>query len=72
MPRNLKELCSLLAILGYQRPFIPNFIKIAQPVTALLKANAPFEWTNKCCKAINLLIDIVTFSPILVAPDQDQ
>jgi len=72
MLRNLKELHSRLGILGYQWPFIPNFTKIAQPVTALLKANAPFEWTNKCCKAINLLIDIVTFSPVLVAPDQDQ
>ena len=27
MPRNLKELHSLLGILGYQWPFIPNFIK---------------------------------------------
>ena len=50
----------------------PKLHKIAQPVTALLKANAPFGWTNKCCKAINLLINIVTSSPVLVAPDQDQ
>jgi len=28
--------------------------------------------TLKCRKAIDLLIDIVTFSPVLVAPDQDQ
>jgi hypothetical protein len=41
-PRNLKELRSLLGILGYQRPFILNFVKIARPVTALLKANAKF------------------------------
>lgn len=28
--------------------------------------------TLKCRKAIDLLIDIVTFSPVLVAPDQDR
>jgi hypothetical protein len=71
-PHNLKELRSLLGILGYQCPFILNFAKIARPVTALLKANAKFIWTDECKKAIDLLIDVVTSSPVLVAPDQDR
>jgi hypothetical protein len=71
-PKNLKELRSLLGVLGYQWPFIPNFAKIAWPVTALLKANAKFIWTDECKATIDLLIDIVTSTPILVAPDQDQ
>jgi hypothetical protein len=71
-PHNLKELRSLLGILGYQCPFILNFAKIARPVTALLKANAEFIWTDECKKAIDLLIDVVTSSPVLVAPDQDR
>jgi hypothetical protein len=70
-PRNLKELRSLLGVLGYQCPFIPNFTKIAHPVTALLKANAEFIWMDECRKAIDLLVDVVTSSPVLVAPDQD-
>jgi hypothetical protein len=61
-----------LGILGYQCPFIPNFAKIARPVTALLKANAEFIWTDECRKAIDLLINVVTLSPVLVAPDQDR
>jgi hypothetical protein len=61
-----------LGVLGYQRPFIPNFTKIARPVTALLKANAEFIWTDECRKAIDLLIEVVTSSPVLVTPDQDQ
>ena len=28
-PKNIKELCSILGVLGYQRPFIPGFAKIA-------------------------------------------
>jgi hypothetical protein len=72
VPRNLKELRSLLGVLGYQQPFIPNFTKIAQPVMALLKADADFVWTEECKKAIDLLINIVTSAPILIAPDQDR
>jgi hypothetical protein len=68
-PRNLKELRSLLGVLGYQCPFILNFVKIAHPVTALLKANAEFIWTDECKKAIDLLVNVVTSSPVLVAPD---
>ena len=45
-PCNLKELCSLLSVLGYQCPFIPNFAKIACPVTALLKAGADTEMSQ--------------------------
>jgi hypothetical protein len=28
-PRNLKDLCKVLGVLGYQRPFIPNFAALA-------------------------------------------
>jgi len=42
------------------------------PVTALLKANTEFIWTDECRKAINLLVDVVTSSPVLIAPNQDQ
>jgi hypothetical protein len=70
-PKNLKELRLLLGVLGYQQPFILNFAKIARPVMALLKANAEFIWTNECKATIDLLINIVTSSPVLVALDQD-
>jgi hypothetical protein len=37
-----------------------------------LKANTEFIWTDKCRKAIDLLINVVTSGPVLVAPDQDR
>jgi hypothetical protein len=37
----------------------------------LLKKDTPFEWTSDCRASLDTLIDIVTSSPILVAPDQD-
>jgi len=37
----------------------------------LLKKDTPFKWTLECCQALDTLIDIITSSLVLVAPDQD-
>ena len=47
-PQNLKDLHSVLGVLGYQRPFIPNFATVAKLLTNLLKADTPFIWTEEC------------------------
>ena len=47
-PRTLhtvKEVCSVLGVLGYQRPFIPNYTNIACPLITLTKKNQTFQWT---------------------------
>ena len=71
-PRTLttvKEVRSILGVLGYQRPFIPNYANIARPLTALTKKDRPFEWTSECREALDTLIDIVTGGPSLRQPD---
>ena len=68
---NVKEVQKVLGVLGYQRPFIPNFAHFARPLTNLLKKETPFQWTSECQKALDTLIKIVTTSPVLVASDQD-
>jgi hypothetical protein len=68
---NVKEVRKVLSVLGYQRPFIPNFAGFTHPLTNLLKKDAIFDWTPECCQALDTLIEIVTSSPVLVAPDQD-
>jgi len=69
--KNVKEVRKVLGVLGYQCPFIPNFTSFARPLTNLLKKDTPFEWTPDCRTSLDTLINIVTLSPILVAPDQD-
>ena len=69
--RNVKEVWKVLRVLGYQRPFIPNFASFARPLTNLLKKDTIFEWTSECHQALDTLIDIITSSPVLVAPNQD-
>jgi hypothetical protein len=58
--KNVKEICKILGVLRYQRPFIPNFASFARPLTNLLKKETPFEWTPNCCASLDTLIDIVT------------
>jgi hypothetical protein len=68
---NIKEVRKVLSVLRYQCPFIPNFAGFAHPLTNLLKKDTILEWTLECRQALDTLIDIVTLSPVLVAPDQD-
>ena len=68
---NVKEVRKVLSVLGYQRPFIPNFAGFTHPLTNLLKKDAIFDWTPECCQALDTLINIVTLSSVLVAPNQD-
>jgi hypothetical protein len=70
--KNVKEIRKVLGVLGYQCPFIPNFAHFARPLTNLLKKDTPFKWTPKCCASLDTLIDIITSSPVLVAPNQEQ
>ncbi len=68
---NVKEVRKILGVLSYKWPFIPNFAGFARPLTNLLKKDTIFKWTPNCRQALDTLIDIVTSSPVLVAPDQD-
>ena len=65
----VKEVRSVLGVLGYQRPFIPHYADIARPLTALTKKNHPFSWTPECRKALDTLINAVTQGPTLAQLD---
>ena len=71
-PRTLntvKEVRSILGVLGYQRPFIQNYTNIARPLVTLTKKDQPFIWTEECQSALNTLIDIILNNPSLQQPD---
>jgi hypothetical protein len=71
-PRQLstvQEVRSILGVLGYQHPFIPNFAKIAKPLVTLTKKDHPFSWTEECETTLNTLINIIPDNPSLRQPD---
>jgi RNase H-like domain found in reverse transcriptase len=69
MLSSVKQVRSTLGVLGYQRPFIPGFAHLAQPLTQLLKKGRAFEWTKECTEALDKLIAIVTSDPVLHWPN---
>ena len=54
-PTNLRQIWAFLGHTGFYRRFIQDFSKIARPLTALLAKNVPFEFTEKCVKAFQIL-----------------
>jgi hypothetical protein len=43
-PKSVHQVRSFLGLAGYYRRFIPNFFKIAKPITDLLKKGEKFVW----------------------------
>jgi hypothetical protein len=71
-PRTLstvKQVRSILGVLGYQRPFIPNYTNIAQPLVVLTKKTQAFLWTKDCTDALNKLINIILDNPSVLQPN---
>lgn len=68
-PRNLKETRSFLGMAQFYRKFIPNFSKIALPLTDLTKKERTFQWTDKEEESFQKLKDALTTAPVLRVPD---
>jgi hypothetical protein len=57
---------------GYYQRFIPNFSRIAKPITELLKKEAKFVWSQKCEDAFHALRQHLTTTPMLAQPDSSK
>jgi hypothetical protein len=49
--------------------FIPNFSKIAKPITELLKKGTKYVLSKDCDDTFQTLKKLLTTSPMLVQPD---
>jgi hypothetical protein len=47
-PTSVHQIRSFLGLAGYYRRFIPDFSRIAKPMTELLKKGVKFSWDQKC------------------------
>lgn len=69
-PNSLTDLRSFLGLLQFFRRFIPDFAKVASPLTNLLKKDKGLRfWNESCDEAFETLKTAITNAPILVAPD---
>jgi hypothetical protein len=54
---------------GYYHRFIPNFSKIAKPMTQLLEKDVKFKWSPQCEEAFLTLKKLLTTAHVLAQPD---
>ncbi|XP_039308185.1 uncharacterized protein LOC120358336 [Solenopsis invicta] len=69
VPKNIKNVRQFLGLAGYYRRFIPNFSKIANPLSNLLKKDVAFKWNDTTQEAFNTLKELLCKEPILQYPD---
>jgi hypothetical protein len=62
-PTTVHQIRSFLGLSGYYRRFIPDFSRIAKPMTELLKKGVKFSWDQKCEDAFHTLRDHLTTAP---------
>jgi hypothetical protein len=68
-PMSVHQIRSFLGLAGYYRRFIPDFSRIAKPMTKRLKKEVKFSWDQKCEDAFHTLRAHLTTAPVLAQPD---
>jgi hypothetical protein len=68
-PTTVRQIRSFLGLAGYYRRFIPDFSRIAKPMTELLKKGVKYNWSQKCEDAFHTLRQHLTTAPVLAQPD---
>jgi hypothetical protein len=68
-PTTVRQVQSFLGLAGYYRRFIPDFSRIAKPMTELLKKGVKYGWSQKCEDAFHTLRQHLTTAQVLAQPD---
>lgn len=68
-PASIKELQSFLGVINYYRRFIPNFSKVALPLTNLTKKGVKYFWSTNCVEAFEELKALLKNKVVLKYPD---
>jgi hypothetical protein len=68
-PTSVSEVQSFLGLACYYGRFIPNFSKIAKPITELLKKENKYVWSKDCDEAFKHLKKLLTTSHVLAQPN---
>nr|GEW22483.1 reverse transcriptase domain-containing protein [Tanacetum cinerariifolium] len=70
-PTTVNGIRSFLGYASFYRRFIKDFLKIARPMTRLIKKDTPFIFSKECVEAFQTLKRKLTEAPFLIAPDWD-
>ena len=68
-PTTVREVRSFIGMCSYYRRFIPRFSSIAEPIIALTRKYARFNWSQQCQEAFDKLKQALIELPLLCFPD---
>lgn len=71
-PMNMKEVQGFLGITRYVRRFLEGYLKIAAPLTKLLRDDEPFVWKNEQQQAFYKLKELVKAELIIQIHDPEK
>ncbi|CAI7815254.1 unnamed protein product [Closterium sp. NIES-54] len=71
-PESVKDLQQFLGFANYYNRFVPQYAKIATPLTNLLKKNTPFKWEDVHQQAMEQLKTALTSAPVLILPGPEK
>ena len=69
MPTFVTDIRSFLGLAGYYHRFIPQFAKIAAPLTNLTRKDTPFTWSLREGEAFQQLKYVLLHAPVLQLTD---
>ena len=68
-PTSVHQILSFIGLARYYHQFIPDFSRIAKPMTKLLKKGVKFVWDDKCEEAFQTLKVRLSTALVLATPD---
>jgi hypothetical protein len=71
-PKSVHQIRNFLGLAGYYRQFIPDFSRIAKPMTVLLKKVVKIRVEHKCEKDLHTLRQHLTSARVLAQPDMSK
>lgn len=71
-PETVKDVQSFLGFTNFYHRFIEHYAHIARPLHNLTSKSSVFKWEDEEKKAFQTLKDLITSSPILINPTDDE
>ena len=71
-PENVKDVQSFLGFTNFYRRFIERYADVARPLHDLTLKSAKWKWEDVEKKAFQTLKDLITSSPILINPTDEE
>ena len=71
-PTNVREVRSVIGLLGYLNFFIPAYSETIRHMTKLTRKNTPFNWDDKCQRSLQLVKEQLQSYPMMIYPDKSK